>query len=135
MGRLHARTLLLAGLLAPLVVPPVAATTIFVDGFEACCTVGGTTSGLEGRSATLRLSSGATNEDMVVSSDGAFRFSTALASGASYSVSIISQPASGPGCSLGNPGGVMPAAPVNDIVLSCGGGLLWDSGVWGDSWQ
>ncbi|MEZ5465772.1 MAG: hypothetical protein R3F22_11250 [Lysobacteraceae bacterium] len=135
MRRLHAQPLLLAGLLVPFVALPATATPIFADGFEACCSVGGTASGLEGRSATLRLSSGALNEDLLVSGDGPFRFSTALAAGVSYSVSITSQPASGAACALGNASGVMPSMPVDAISLSCAGGLLWDSGAWGDSWQ
>ena len=135
MRRPGARPLLRAGLLAALALPPAAATPIFADGFEACCAVGGMASGLEGRSATLRLTAGAVSEDLAISSDGPFRFDAALDAGVNYSVSVLTQPGSGPDCTLGNASGVMPAIPINHINVSCGGGLIWDSGAWGDSWQ
>ena len=131
MRRLGFLPLLLAGLL-PM---PVAASPIFGDGFEACCMVGGTVSGLEGRSVTLRLQAGAVDENLVISTDGGYHFVAALAAGVGYSVSVSNQPSTRPDCAVANAEGVMPATAVDNVNVHCSGGLLWDSGQWGDGWQ
>jgi hypothetical protein len=108
---------------------------IFADGFEACCTVGGTVSSLAGPGLTLRLAAGALKEDRSIAADGPFAFGTALAPGVAWSVSVQTQPSSGPPCQASNASGSMASTPVTDVAIYCADSLRWDSGEWGDFWQ
>jgi hypothetical protein len=108
---------------------------VFADGFEACCTVGGTVSGLAGRGLTLRLAAGALNEDRAIAADGAFTFAAALAPGVEWTVGVQTQPSSGPPCLPSNASGTMGSVPVIDVAVHCAASLHWDSGKWGDLWQ
>ncbi len=77
-------------------------------------TVGGQVSGLSGGSLTLLLNGG---DALVVPANGAFKFSTPIAS--AYTVSVGSQP-TGQTCSVGQHGtGVAATANVTDVVVSC----------------
>jgi len=86
----------------------------------ACATrtfaVGGTVLGLLGTGLVLRNNGG----DDVVAANGRFRFPTALASGATYGVTVQSQPTSPTqACTLTNSGGTVGDAEVTDIVVDC----------------
>lgn len=109
--------------------------TIFGDGFEACCTVGGTVAGLAGSGLVLRLTASAVVEDRVIVGNGPWRFATPLAEGAAYAVSVHTQPTSGPQCRIVNPVGTMGHAHIEDIAVYCGDSLQWDAGNWGQLWQ
>ncbi len=109
--------------------------TIFSDGFEACCTVGGTVAGLAGSGLVLRLTAGAAVEDRAIAGNGSWRFATPLAEGAAYTVGVQAQPASGPQCRIVNPAGTMGHAHIEDIAVHCGDSLQWDAGNWGQLWQ
>lgn len=108
---------------------------LFSDGFEACCSVGGTLSGLAGTGLVLRLNAGAVQEDLPIASNGPWSFSTPLVEGVAWSVSVRDQPSSGPGCQIANPSGTMGTRPVRNVAVHCGAALQWDSGNWGDLWQ
>lgn len=114
---------------------PVSAAPIFGNGFEACCTVGGTVAGLAGGGLVLRLDSGAVVETQPITSNGAYRFQAVLPPGAGYAVSIASQPVSGPPCHVLHASGDMPPMPVTDVDVGCSDGLRWNTGVWGEAWQ
>ncbi|HET8695916.1 MAG TPA: hypothetical protein VFO94_00435, partial [Gammaproteobacteria bacterium] len=88
--------------------PPSQATTF---------TVGGTVTGLNG--ATVLRLNGA--NDLNVSASGAFTFSgVALASGASYTVLVASNPA-GQSCAVTNAAGTIASANVTNVTVTCFG--------------
>lgn len=76
--------------------------------------VGGTVSGLAG-SLTLQ-NNGA--DDLPLSSNGGFSFATSVAHGASYNVTVHSQPV-GQTCTVSNGSGTMGAAAVTNVAVTC----------------
>src|SRR5690606_19898188 len=113
---------------------------LFQDGFDPCCRLGGTISGLIGDSLVLHLSAGPIEEDRAISaSNGAPRpydFAASV-SGGPFSVSILSQPV-GQTCSLVNASGTVGSTAIDDIDASCVNtpGLIWDHGNWDAAdWQ
>jgi hypothetical protein len=80
-------------------------------------TVGGTLSGLAGGSVTLRNNGG---DDLVLSANGSFSFSTPLQDGASYSVTIQTQPASPDRvCQVSDGAGTVGGANVTGVQVTC----------------
>src|ERR1700722_18046595 len=77
-------------------------------------TVGGTIAGLTG-TAVLENNAG---NDLSTSTNGAFTFSTALAAGAAYNVTVKTNP-SGQLCTVTNPSGTIAAANVTNVSISC----------------
>jgi len=78
--------------------------------------IGGSTSGLaSGNSVTLDAGSG---NALVISANGTFVFSAALAEGTTYSIAITQQ-AQGQQCTLNNGSGVVGTGDVTDIGLAC----------------
>ena len=128
--------------LAGVAVPASAAERIFANGFEPCCTLGGTVTGLTGAGLVLHLSAGAVNEDKPIAAQGGaarlYTFSHSVPQGTAYSVSITTQPA-GQNCTLTNAGGSMGTTPVDNIDATCvagPAGLVWDDGAWDETkWQ
>ncbi len=80
----------------------------------ATFTVGGLVSGLSG-SVTLANNAG---DARSITADGAFTFATALATGAAYSVSVTTQPATQT-CTVGNGAGTLAAANVTNVSITC----------------
>ena len=76
--------------------------------------VGGTISGLSG---TVVLENNGGN-DLSTSANGAFTFSTLLAQGAAYNVTVKTNP-SGQTCSVTNPSGTVAAANVTNVSVTC----------------
>jgi large repetitive protein len=79
-------------------------------------TVGGSVTGLSG-SVVLRLNGG---NDLTVNAPGSFTFATQLATGASYAVTLASQPSTqvcGPGVTNGT--GAIGSANVTNVAVSC----------------
>jgi hypothetical protein len=120
--------------LAPMVAPA-SASPIFGNGFEACCTVGGSVAGLADGGLVLRLESGAMLETQPITANGGYRFQTVLPPGAEYAVNIESQPVSGPACHVLRASGIMPSVSVTDVDVACSDGLRWDTGLWDEAWQ
>lgn len=76
--------------------------------------IGGTISGLGG---TLVLQNSGGN-DLSRSANGAFTFTTSLAAGSSYAVTVLTQP-SGQTCSVANGSGTVGSANVSNIAVTC----------------
>ena len=78
--------------------------------------IGGSVSGLNGL-VVLQVNGG---DDLVVSADGSFAFSTPLASGSAYGVAVRTQPASpAQTCVVGNASGVVAGAAVASVTVAC----------------
>jgi len=77
-------------------------------------TVGGTLTGITG-TVVLQNNSG---DNLSLSSEGAFTFSTSLANGASYAVTVLTQP-SGQACTVTNGTGSIDEANVTNVSVSC----------------
>jgi len=82
-------------------------------GAPTTYTIGGTLNGLSG---TLILQNNG-GDDLTLTADGSFTFSSALSNGAAYSVTVSSQP-SGQGCTVSNGSGSS-SANVNTITVTC----------------
>lgn len=79
--------------------------------------VGGTVTGLAGSGLVLRNNGG---NDLTINSNGSFNFGTSVPSGATYSVSIATQPTSPTQvCTLSNATGTVGDGPVTNIGVSC----------------
>ena len=79
-------------------------------------TIGGTVSGLGAGLSVGLLNNG--GNALTVNANGAFTFSTALASGAAYVVTVGTQPA-GQVCAVSNGSGSVAAANVTNIAVAC----------------
>jgi subtilisin-like proprotein convertase family protein len=92
-------------------------TNVAVTCTDITYTVGGTVTGLLGDSVTLSLNG---TESLPVASDGSFTFATPLADGASYAVTVQTQPASPPEvCTVANGSGSIAGANVTSVQVSC----------------
>ena len=76
--------------------------------------IGGSVSGLNG-TVVLRNNGG---NDLSLTVDGPFKFSTAAASGAPYAVTVLTQPA-GQACSVASGTGTVQGANVTSVVVTC----------------
>lgn len=93
--------------------------------------VGGSVTGLSG---TLVLQNNG-GDNVTMTGSGAFAFGTGLANGATYSVTVLTQP-SGQNCTVTNGTGTIQDANVSNILVSCGftvGGSV--SGLEDASWS
>jgi len=80
-------------------------------------TVGGTVSGLTGSGLVLRNNGG---NNLAISANGAFTFTTAIASGATYAVSVFTQPTSpSQNCAVTNGSGTVGGANVTNVTITC----------------
>src|SRR6266571_3316425 len=78
--------------------------------------IGGTTSGLSG-TVVLQNNGG---DNLAVSANGTFTFSTAIASGAAYSVTVLTQPTNpSQSCTVTNGSGTVGSANVTNVAVSC----------------
>ncbi|HEY6941247.1 proprotein convertase P-domain-containing protein [Dokdonella sp.] len=92
-------------------------TNVAVTCASSTYSVGGTVSGLLGDSVTLSLNG---SESLPVASDGSFTFATMLNDGASYAVTVQTQPASPPElCTVSNGSGTIAGANVTSVQVSC----------------
>ena len=93
-----------------------AIATVVITCATTARTVGGTISGLAASGLTLKNNGGDT---LSVSANATqFLFSTAIASGGTYAVTVASQP-SGYVCSVSNGSGSVSTTNINNISLSC----------------
>jgi large repetitive protein len=81
-------------------------------------TIGGTVSGLAAAdSVVLQDNSG---NNLTVAANGSFTFTTAIASGAGYSVSVFTQPTSpSQTCSVSSGSGTVASANVTNVLVAC----------------
>ena len=92
-------------------------TTVSVACEDRLFTVGGTLSGLSGGTVTLTNNGG---DELALTADGQFTFSTPVLDGAPYIVAVMAQP-SGQLCTVTNGSGSVSTADVTDVVVSCVG--------------
>jgi hypothetical protein len=78
-------------------------------------TIGGAASGLTGTGLVLQLNGA---NDLAISADGPFTFSTTLESGAAYEVTVLTQP-SGQTCSVANGTGAVGSSNIANVAVSC----------------
>lgn len=76
--------------------------------------IGGTVSGLSG-SVVLQNNG---SDDIVISTDGPFTFAAKLSSGATYQVSVLTQP-DGQTCTVNNASGTVSGAKVTNVAVTC----------------
>jgi hypothetical protein len=95
----------------------------------ATFTIGGTVSGLASSTSMTLLDNG--TDSLVVSANGKFTFATALATGASYSVTVSAQP-TGQSCTVTGGSGTVGTANVTTVKVACtttsgggGSGSYW----------
>ncbi len=81
---------------------------------DATYTIGGTVSGLSGN-LVLKNNNG---DDLSISANGSFAFSTQMPHSRSYNISIFSQP-SGQICSITNGSGTINSVNVSNIQITC----------------
>ena len=86
------------------------------DGF----TIGGNVSGLVGSGLVLQNNGAG---DLGVAADGAFTFASRVATGAAYSVAVLSQPTSpSQTCTVARGSGTVAGANVSDVAVTCATG-------------
>lgn len=124
------------GLVLPLHTAQAGNDRIFTDGFEPCCQVGGTVSGLTGGGLVLHYDGNAMGENLPVFGNGPYNFAISVDSGTNYVVGVDTQP-NGQTCSIANATGTMGSTDVDNVDVTCAAtsDLLWDQGQWGDNWQ
>jgi hypothetical protein len=80
-------------------------------------TVGGSVSGLAGNGLVLQDNGG---NDLSIAASGTFTFSTALASGAAFNVTVKTQPLSPTQtCAVGNATGTIGSANITSVAVTC----------------
>ncbi len=89
-------------------------TNVLVTCITNTFTVGGSVSGLSG---SLVLQNNG-SDDLTQNSNGSFTFSTLLAQGAGYNVTVKTQP-SGQACTVGNGTGSNVSANITSVSVSC----------------
>ncbi len=92
-------------------------TSVAVSCTSATYTIGGTVSGLAGTGLVLQDNGG---NNLAVAANGSFTFSTPIATGAAYAVTVLSQP-SGPAqsCVVTSGSGTVASANVTSVAISC----------------
>lgn len=85
-------------------------------------TIGGTVSGLGAGLSVGLLNNG--GNALTVNANGAFTFSTPIASGAAYAVTVGTQPA-GQSCSVSNGTGTVAAANITNVGVTCNASNVW----------
>jgi hypothetical protein len=94
-------------------------TTVDVTCVTNTFTIGGTVSGLAaGNSIVLRDNN---TDDLPITGDGDFAFTTAIASGAAYNVTVVASPTSpvSQQCTVIGGAGVVGAGPVTTVAVTC----------------
>jgi len=92
-----------------------------IDDIQVTCvtgfTIGGTVSGAAGPGLVLQNNG---QDDLVITSNGAFEFSTPVADGAPYKATVSSEPTSPPQrCTVSDGAGTVQGQDVTDIQVDC----------------
>jgi hypothetical protein len=90
-------------------------TNVSVTCSATTYTIGGTVSGLGGTPVILLNNGG---DALTVSANGSFQFATALSSGASYAVTVGTQP-TGLTCSVSSGSGSVSRGNITSVVVTC----------------
>src|SRR5208283_2121733 len=94
-------------------------TNVVVTCMPIPYTIGGTVSGLSSGASVVLLDNG--TDALTVSANGSFTFATPLTSGASYTVTVGTQP-SGQSCQVANGGPAVVSANVTNVAITCTAG-------------
>jgi hypothetical protein len=94
---------------------------------SATFSIGGTVSGLNSSTSVTLLDNG--TNSLKVTANGSFTFTTKLASGATYNVTVGTQP-TGETCTVTNGSGTVGSSNVTNVAVACssgtgGGGAYW----------
>lgn len=113
---------------------------IYNNGFEISSTVSGSTTGLSSSGLQLNLASGNISENLDIQTNGVFSFSSVVPVGATWIVSINSQPTipDTQNCSLTNNSGIITSDDINNLEVLCTDSALynWDEMNWNEGqWQ
>ena len=92
-------------------------------GSSATYTVGGTVSGLSG-TVVLQDNGG---DNLSLSANGSFTFATALTNGATYNVTVLTNP-SGQICTVANGSGAIASGNVTNVAVTCGSSAIYTVG-------
>lgn len=122
--------------LVPAIPAHAADDRIFANGFDPCCRIGGTVSGLAGSDLVLHLTAGAISEDKPISDNGLYNFAASVPPGTAYTLSVTTQPGSQT-CSFTTTSGSMGSSDIDNADVACAvtSNLVWDSGTWGQDWN
>lgn len=93
-------------------------TNVMVNCVTETYTIGGSVSGLAlGNDLTLQNNGG---DDLIISNDGTFTFSTALDDESNYAVTVLTQPTSpNQTCSVTNGNSILAGNNVTNVVVNC----------------
>ncbi|MGB0133565.1 hypothetical protein, partial [Dokdonella sp.] len=92
-------------------------TDVQVTCTTATFTIGGTVSDLAGSGLVLQNNGG---DDLPISGDGSFTFTTEIADQDSYAVTVMTQPGSpSQTCTVSNDNGTVSATHVSDVLVTC----------------
>ncbi len=92
-------------------------TTVALSCVTTTFTIGGAVSGLLGTGLVLQNSLG---DNLAVSANGTFTFATSIASGAAYSVTVLTQPATPTQtCAVTSASGTVGGVNVNTVAVAC----------------
>jgi hypothetical protein len=91
-------------------------TDVAVSCVTVSRSIGGSVSGLDsGKSVILQNNGG---DDLTVSANGGFSFATALLSGSTYNVTVLTPP-SEQSCTVSNGSGTVTGAGISDVAVVC----------------
>ena len=90
-------------------------TSVSVTCAATTYTIGGTVSGLGGIPVTLLNNGG---DALIVNANGSFQFATSLASGASYAITVGTQP-TGLTCTVSSGSGSVSSSNITSVVVTC----------------
>ena len=92
-------------------------TNVAITCATGTFTVGGTVTGLQGSGLVLRNNGG---DDLTIVGNGPFQFPKMLASGATYSVSVRTNPGNpAQSCAVTNAAGTVSGASIANITVTC----------------
>ena len=92
-------------------------TNVAITCATGTFTIGGTVTGLQGAGLVLRNNGG---DDLTIAGNGPFQFAKTLASGASYNVTVRTNPSNpAQSCGVTNPGGTVAGSSITNITVTC----------------
>jgi len=91
-------------------------TDVAVSCVTVSRSIGGSVSGLDSGKSVILQNNG--DDDLTVSADGGFSFATALLSGSTYNVTVLTPP-SEQSCTVSNGSGTVSGADVSDVTVVC----------------
>jgi hypothetical protein len=80
-------------------------------------TIGGTVSGIPATENIVLQNNG--GDDLLLSANGGFVFTSEIADGATYTVTVLTPPPSAPTCTVTNATGTVSGAAVSNVTVSC----------------